>query len=349
MGAPLDDHIIASGAADAADAADLTDDTERRDAAFGTLLTLRDGLEQQYWDQPDTQRHIVFVDFWGMITGMAISAVLAKFIWQDTRRSSISSAKFFPLTLLGLQLLQFSWLCIPSLRPSYLRWRMRLTLVQRTIRITQVAIGHFMAHTESFKHWELSKSTGSWRPFLGILFIVPAVNLIHTLNHRLPTRYQTRFSLAMLVIELGLGIPNAAMLFVTYGPVEQAQAVCKQLHYTVGLLASLLPPDTEQAPDICRQHAVHFVVAFTHILCGVVLPMHLIYWQELRRKARYVEACMRRQRQPGSGSAKPLPAVRPARVILHAALSLAAVWWLSNLYAPHADAVMMAWRSALNI
>ena len=258
----------------------------------------------------------------------------AKFFYQDDQRAAnMWYAKYFAASTLGLQVAQAVWLLVPRWRQAYLRHRHRLTLLQRSLRIAYSAISLIFVPMKSKAGWLLHGASASskslQRKFLLALLLHPMTALFNAVNHALPFRSQVFFVILNACIYLTLGVPEWIAMCKRYGLAKHAQELCVKAESGFLIIARLMSPPPHNS--ICGAHAMDFVLSFVFMVIGVLVPLHLTYWYELRCKARYVQA---RIMPPGAPRRLVLPPpAHPAEVAVYVLASLVLCWALCSVWA----------------
>jgi hypothetical protein len=266
--------------------------------SMARCLGLPDPLTQKFWSCASTEQVIANIDRWGLATGILINATILKFFCVDYSHQNQTKplVVLLPTSLvLALQCYQMVAVSHTRMRKTYLKNRMRWTLLQRIIRLCFYGLVAWSpAFDQTYRymvHDERLGSHGSWRSLLSSALLVPVMSMLNTINHPLPFYWQTAAVCIKLSMDLVYIVPRTAVRLRLQGHGDRAHSACVVLDNTVGLLANVLPPEPHTNHSAaCGQRSLEFILSFTCVVISVLLPLHLTFWYERRCKSAFLRS-----------------------------------------------------------
>jgi hypothetical protein len=149
--------------------------------------------ERAFWAAPETQQRLLSIDLFGLVTGLLINLLLARFLNNDSERArNMSHTRFFPLVAFFMQCAQLAWLCLAP--RAYLRHRQLCQLLQRTQRLLQSAAVYFLMPTQALGPWVIKGASrdndSGLHKLLVLLLLNPMTAFLNAANHTLRFKHQ---------------------------------------------------------------------------------------------------------------------------------------------------------------
>jgi hypothetical protein len=152
---------------------------------------LRDEDERAFWAAPETQQRLLSIDFFGLVTGLLINLLFARFLNNDSERSrNVSHMRFFPMVVMAMQGAQLAWLCLAP--RAYLHHRQLCQLLQRTLRLLQGTAVYFLLPMPALAPWLVKNASRSddsgLHKLLVLILLNPVTVILNNIHH--PVRFK---------------------------------------------------------------------------------------------------------------------------------------------------------------
>lgn len=274
--------------------------------------------EKLFWASPATQRHLFWLDRWGLVTSIIVNLSMAVFCALGHGVSL--KALLISLAPTGTALLAVAQLVWMARSPqSYIYHR------------TTVALFHcfrFLATYGALVEPGMAlrlQHAGSWRQFQVLLLLTPMCCVLHALAHPITFKLQVGFVVARHLLDRLYLIPVFITISRLSGYTNYCEKLCNSVErammsITVGLGGA---PEMWQDPELAcaAAGADNLLFTMTTIVGHVLAPLLLSYFYEQSLKIRHGETLMQLPR-----SIRLPPAVGFGKCVMYSTGWLMMVW-----------------------
>ncbi len=248
----------------------LVEDDERF-LLMDTFLSMPHDLDRQFCASQSMQEQQIAWDTVGLMIGLLTNVLgiigygkgfgalnckvgatcqFMQLIWLHRHRRSYTKCRYWVMVL------------------QRLRWMAGQAMITKALTAQQLSTSFFKRATSS---------PGSWRAFVSIVVSSQLPSLVSSICHLLP--FKTQLVLATVSLSFDL----SAFHFRKVEIMKMAQldvlvpAACSFIRK-----ALLFPRSAvlEQLPDSCVHGGVSFILVYSNIVLGLLLPLQVTYWHE---------------------------------------------------------------------
>jgi hypothetical protein len=252
-------------------------------AGVPALLTLPDGLEKQFWNQPSVTNYVLTWDKYSLFVGVAMHSLIG--IYKASWWSHLQPYCFVgPL----IQVIQLLWVINRS--DSYATWRQALTLVQRLrwfviTSLLQATVPSHALMRSVFSDCRQGDGS-SWRVLLQIIGFFATPTIFVAIVHGLPFRHQLAAAPFHTVQHALVSVAHQRLAVAKLGLQPQLSCFCSTM-------SMVLDPSTsfplQQDPTWCNSPGFHaWLLVYLHVMLALIIPLHLIHTAEYNSKVRFL-------------------------------------------------------------